>query len=129
MKTYLILFSFIFASTALAGGLPKSCFGEYAGEMEAYDVVKNDLEMHIDKHDVRVSISLTEIIYSTGNITVRGSYDFIKQNKIEYLIKAKFSNGKSLSYEMDFLWNKKTKMIHITGTNGEPDVDLEKIDN
>ena len=129
MRTYLLILTFLVVSPSIAGGLPRSCFGDYAGVMQAYDVVKNDVEMHIEKHDVRVSITETEIIYSTGNITLKGGYTFIKQSKVEYLIKANFSNGKSLSYEMNFIWNKKLKTIHIAGQNGEPDVDLEKLDD
>lgn len=117
------------SSISFAQSLPKSCYGDYAGEMRAYDVVKNEIEMHIDKHDIKVSITDKEIVYSTGNITVKGTYSFVKQSKTEYLIKASFSNGKSLSYDMDFLWDKKGKTIHITGTNGEPDVDLEKLED
>lgn len=108
--------------------LPKSCFGEYIGEMEAYEVIKNEVELSVDKHNVRISIDENQIIYSSGTLTVKGSYDFIKQSKTEYLIKASFSNGKSLTYQMDFLWDKKEGTIKITGKNGEPDVELEKLD-
>lgn len=126
---------FLLLFVLMAGGveasaqkLPKNCFGDYAGVMPAYDVVKNDVEMHIDEHDVKVSITETEIVYYSGSITVRGQYEFFKQDKSEYLIKASFSNGKNLSYQMDFIWSKKNNSIRINGKNGEPDVELEKLD-
>ena len=109
--------------------LPKSCYGDYAGEMEGYVVLKDDMEIQIDPHDIKISISGEEIVYYSGSITVRGQYEFIKQSGSEYIIKATFSNGKSLTYEMEFLWNKKEETIMITGKNGEPDCMLEKLDD
>lgn len=113
--------------TLFAEDLPKDCLGHYAGEMQAYTAIKNDVEMSIQKHDVRIHITRYEITYESGLIEVKGTYTFFKESASQYLIKAKMSNGKNLAYEMDLVWNKKTRTLFLAGKNGEPDVTLEKI--
>ena len=57
--------------------LPKECLGYYAGEMPAYTVTRNDIEMNIDKHDVSLQITRYDIFYKSGLIELKGSYTLI----------------------------------------------------
>lgn len=128
MMKYLALVSFLLVLVnANAETLPKDCFGEYAGEMAAYTVMNNDVELNIEKHDVKIEISAEKINYKSGMIELNGTYTFLKQSGTQYLIKCKLSNGKSVSYDIDLIWNKKAKTLFLSGKNGEPDVTLEKI--
>ena len=96
--------------------------------MEAYNVVKNEIEMTVDKHDVQITITAELIVYKSGGLMLKGSYTFIKQSGKEYLVVAKLSNGKSLSFDLEFTVNKKEKSIYLNGKNGEPALTLEKIE-
>jgi len=120
----LFLFPFFISSQTL----PKDCYGFYAGEMAAYSVIKNDVEMNIEKHDVEVHVTDKYVSYTSGNLTLKGTYTFLKQTGTQYLIKAVLTNGKSVKYELDLLWDKKEKSIFLAGKNGEPDLLLEKLE-
>lgn len=113
---------------AFSQELPKDCLGKYAGEMQAYSVTVNDVELNIEKHDVHVEIFPQTISYTSGTISLKGSYTFLKQSGAEYLIKAKLSNGRTVAYDIDLLWNKKTKTLLLAGKNGEPDLVLVKLE-
>jgi len=127
MKKISVLFFLFFAVSIHAENLPKDCYGTYAGEMASYRVVKNDIEMNIEKHDVKIEIEENKLTYITGVLVLTGTYTFLKQASNQYLIKATMSNGKSLKFQMDLLWDKKQKTIFLAGKNGEPDLTLEKI--
>jgi len=128
MKRLLVLMILCAGKATFAEDLPKECLGNYAGEMAAYTVMKNDMQLNIEKHDVRVGITTHEIAYTSGNIELKGSYTFLKQSGTQYLIKAKLTNGKSVFYEIDLLWNKKERSLFLEGKNGEPDLILVKLD-
>jgi len=126
-KTFLVVL-FFFPFFISAQTLPKDCYGFYAGEMVAYSVIKNDVEMNIEKHDVEVHVTNKYVSYASGNLTLKGTYTFLKQSGTQYLIKAVLTNGKSVKYELDLLWDKKEKSIFLAGKNGEPDLLLEKLE-
>lgn len=129
MKKLLLTFLVALSYFVLAGEeLPKECLGYYAGEMPAYTVTRNDIEMNIDKHDVSLQITRYDIFYKSGLIELKGSYTFMKQSGSQWLIKANLSNGKNISYQLDLLWTKKTRTLLMSGKNGEPDMILEKLD-
>ena len=128
MKNILIIFLFLLPVFISAQTLPKDCYGFYAGEMTAYTVVKNDVEMNIEKHDVEVHVADKYVSYTSGTLTLKGTYTFLKQTGSQYLIKAVLTNGKSVNYELDLLWDKKQKSLFLAGKNGEPDLLLEKLD-
>lgn len=127
MQKALIAFSFFLSVCAQAGDLPKQCFGQYAGEMQSYNVVKNEVELSVDKHDVKIIINENELIYSTGKMVVTGAYSFIKQADGEYLLVAEVSNGRSINFDLEMVLNKKDDTIYLSGKNGEPSVNLEKL--
>lgn len=129
MKPVLVAFALALSLISIAQALPKECFGFYAGEMAAYTVVKNDVEMNIDQHDVEVHITDAFIFYTSGTMTLQGTYTCLKQSGNEYLIKAELTNGKSVSYQLDLLWNKKKRTLFMAGKNGEPDLSLERLQN
>ena len=43
-------------------------------------------------------------------------------------LKAELTNGKSLRYEIEFVWNKKQDLIYITPKNGQSKAILERVD-
>ena len=126
MKNVFLFLVVIVACGALADELPKAAFGKYAGEMESYTITSNDVEMEIEKHDV--TITENQVIYISGKIELKGSYQTFKQSKTEYLVKASLSNGKNIQYQIEFTWNKKNKTLLLTGMNGEPDVMLDLLE-
>ena len=123
---FILLFPF-FNTTVFSEDLPKECFGKYGGEMSAYSVIVDGLELDIEAHDVFIRVTSEMISYKGGNLKLSGSYTTIKQGKDEYIIKALLTNGKTLSYEMDFIWNKKQNIIYVTPKNGQSEVTLERI--
>ena len=129
MKNLLAVVVLGFTIAAAAQQLPKECFGFYAGEMAAYTVMKNDIEMNIEKHDVEVHVTSDYISYSSGTVALKGSYTFLKQSGSQYLIKADLTNGKNIRYQLDLLWDKKRKTLFLAGKNGEPDLYLERLEN
>lgn len=130
MKKLLSICIALLSISVIAGedDLPKDCLGHYAGQMPAYTVVKNDIEMNIDKHDVKIQITRHEVFYSSGTIKLSGAYTFLKESGNQYLIKVNLTNGKNISYQLDMIWYKKTKKLLVTGKNGEPDVQMEKVE-
>lgn len=128
MKKLLTLLLLTVSASLFSEELPKDCLGMYAGEMEAYTVTKNDIEMNIEKHDVRIQITRYDVFYTSGMIELHGGYTFLKQSASQYLIKVNLTNGKNISYQVDLLWNKKLKSLLVSGKNGEPDLTLEKVD-
>src|SRR5687767_4140569 len=111
MKRLLVLFVLTASTAVFAEDLPKECLGNYAGEMAAYTVMRDDVQLNIEKHDVHVHIKANGIFYASGAIELQGTYTFLKQTAIQYLIKATLSNGKSVSYQIDLLWNKKARSL------------------
>lgn len=96
--------------------------------MPAYTVEKDGMMLEIDAHDVYITIAENEITYVGGDLTLSGSYTVFKQNKNEYVIKSKLDNGKSLHYELEFVWNKKENTLYIAPKNGQSEVYLERMD-
>ena len=129
MSKSFLLILFLFPAFVFSQSLPKDCFGFYAGEMAAYTVMKNDVEMNIEKHDVEVHVAEKYVSYTSGTLSLKGSYTFLKQTGSQYLIKAVLTNGKNVSYELYLLWDKKQKSLFLAGKNGEPDLLLEKLDS
>lgn len=129
MKNIVLIAALLITYSVFADGLPKDCIGHYAGEMAAYKVFKNDIEMNIEKQDVHVQISATHIYYKSGGLQLKGTYTFLKQSGNQILINADLSNGKSVAYKVDFIWNKKKETLYLAGKNGEPDLILEKLED
>lgn len=130
MKRNLVLiFLFLFSGKGFAEELPNSCYGKYGGEMPAYTVEVDGAILDIEEHDVFIEISPEGITYTGGNLELSGNYTVFKQSKNEYVIKSELSNGKSLNYEIDFIWNKKEEKIYITPKNGQSEAVLERMDN
>lgn len=115
--------------TAIAEELPKVSFGKYGGKMPAYSVEKDGVMLDIDAHDLYITIGAEEITYVGGDLKLRGTYSVLKQNKNEYLIKSQLDNGKSLHYELEFIWNKKENTLYIAPKNGQSEVFLERMDD
>ncbi len=129
MRGKIILLVVLLSTTiGFAEELPKVCFGKYGGEMPGYSVEVDGALLAIDKHDVFISINMDEIVYVGGNLELSGAYTVIKQSKNEYVIKTELTNGKSVSYEIDFIWNKKTNNIYIMPKNGQTEATLERLD-
>lgn len=110
---------------AHAEDLPKTGLGRYGGEMPGYTVEINGNSVRMDEHDVFITIRSGEVIYVGGNLELSGAYTVYKQNKNEYLIKTKLTNGKSMHYEIDFIWRKKEREVYITPKNGQSGAVLE----
>ncbi|MFT5822055.1 MAG: hypothetical protein ACI8ZM_003311 [Crocinitomix sp.] len=129
MKGILItLFTLLLSANLMAQDLPKGCFGSYGGEMPSYDVEVDGASILIEKHDVFITITEDRVVYVGGNLELSGTYTVYKQSKHEYVIKSELTNGKSLSYELSFVWNKKDEKIYITPKNGQSEAELEKLD-
>ncbi|NOQ74503.1 MAG: hypothetical protein GQ574_21005 [Crocinitomix sp.] len=129
MKGILItLFTLLLFTSLKAQDLPKACFGSYGGEMPSYNVEVDGASIQIEKHDVFITITEEEVVYVGGKLELSGAYSVFKQSKNEYVIKSILTNGKSLTYELDFIWNKKEEKIYITPKNGQSEAELEKLD-
>ncbi|MDG1914195.1 MAG: hypothetical protein P8I55_06355 [Crocinitomix sp.] len=125
-----IALMFLFINISVnAQDLPKDCFGKYGGEMPSYLVEVDGASIQIDKHDVFITISEDEVVYVGGNLELTGTYTVFKQSKHEYVIKSSLSNGKSLSYELSFIWDKKKDKIYITPKNGQSEAELDRLDD
>jgi hypothetical protein len=110
------------------GELPSSCFGTYGGEMPAYTVEVNGNEVFMEKHDLYIRITPTEISYKSSHVDLVGTYTVLRSDKNTYLIKAQVSNGKTIQVEFDLVWNKKTLTLLVTPKNGTVEALLEKTD-
>jgi len=108
--------------------LPSSCYGTYGGEMPAYTVEVNGNEIFMEKHDLYIRISPTEISYKSSHVDLVGTYTVLRSDKNTYLIKALVSNGKTIQVEFDLVWNKKTLTLLVTPKNGSVQALLEKTD-
>lgn len=128
MKNLFLVFLLTLNLPLLAEELPRNSFGKYGGRMPAYTVEKDGMMLEIDAHDVYITIAENEITYVGGDLTLSGSYTVFKQNKNEYVIKSKLDNGKSLHYELEFVWNKKENTLYIAPKNGQSEVYLERMD-
>lgn len=123
-----VLIVFLLATLfSFAQDLPNDCFGKYGGEMPSYMVEVDGASIQINKHDVFITISEEEVVYAGGNLQLSGTYTVFKQNKYEYVIKSTMSNGKSLNYELNFIWNKKREKIYIAPKNGQSEAELERL--
>lgn len=130
MKGIIItLLALVFSINLVAQDLPKGCFGSYGGEMPSYNVEVDGASIQIEKHDVFITITEEQVIYVGGNLELSGSYTVHKQSKHEYVIKSELTNGKSLSYTLSFVWNKKEGKIYITPKNGQSEAELERLDD
>jgi hypothetical protein len=123
------LITLLLTSNIMAQDLPKSCLGSYGGEMPSYNVEVDGATIQIEKHDVFITITEDEVVYVGGNLELSGAYTVFKQSKHEYVIKSELTNGKSLNYELSFVWNKKDDKIYITPKNGQSEAELEKLDD
>ena len=116
------------STIALADNVPAKAIGKYAGVKPAYTAVKNDVEISIEEQDVFITISESLVFYSLGTLSLSGAYTAIKLEGGNYSIKATLTNEKSLNWDLEMLWSKKTKNLTIIGKNGEPDVTLEMLE-
>jgi len=128
MKKLFLLSLLSLTIPLFADELPRDSFGKYGGRMPAYTVEKDGVMLEIDAHDVYITIAENEITYVGGDLTLSGDYTVYKQNKNEYVIKSKLDNGKSLHYELEFVWNKKENTLYIAPKNGQSEVYLERMD-
>ncbi|MCH2235800.1 MAG: hypothetical protein MK078_16285 [Crocinitomicaceae bacterium] len=123
-----VFFLFLLSSSVtLADNLPSKALGKYAGEKPAYTAVKHDVEISIEEQDVFVTISENTLYYTLGKLSLSGPYSAIKLEGGNYSIKANLTNEKSLNFDLELLWSKKTKNLTILGKNGEPDTTLEQL--
>ena len=72
-KTLVLLLSLITLSVSHAN-LPKNCLGQYVGEIPSYSVIKNDVELTVNKQDVQVTITEKTVFYKSGNLILSGIY-------------------------------------------------------
>lgn len=112
----------------MADNLPGKALGKYAGEKPAYTAVKNNVEISIEEQDVFITIGETTLFYKIGKLSLSGAYTAIKIDGGNYSIKANLTNDKSVSFDLELLWSKKSKNLTIIGKNGEPDTTLEHLD-
>ena len=130
MKGSWIAFLCLFITiNCAAQDLPKDCFGKYGGEMPGYSVEVDGASIQIEKHDVLINITADTVVYLGGNLQLSGTYTVFKQSKHEFVVQSSLTNGKSLSYELNFICNKKDEKIYITAKNGQSEAVLEKMDN
>lgn len=128
MKIILLFTSvLIMAWTTSAEDLPKGAFGKYGGEMPAYNIMVDGQPIAINAHDVYITLTGEKIIYIGGQLELSGTYSVFKQGKNEYVVKAQLTNGKSVSYTIDFTWNKKENKIYMIPKNGQVAVQLERM--
>ena len=116
------------STLALADNLPGKAFGKYAGVKPAYTAETNGIEISIEEQDVFVTITENMVFYTLGSLSLSGPYSAIKIEGGNYSIKAALTNEKSLNWDLELLWSKKTKNLTIIGKNGEPDATLEQLD-
>lgn len=122
--TLFLLFILTFAGT-FSDAIPKDCLGKYGGEMPSYSVELDGTIIDIEKHDIYITINESQIVYIGGKLDLTGLYSVFRQNRDEYLFKTKLINGKSLSYDFDFVLNKKEQKVYITPKNGQSEATLE----
>lgn len=108
--------------------LPSSCYGTYGGEMPSYTVEVNGNEVFMEKHDLYIRITPTEISYKSNHVDLVGTYTVLRSDKNTYLIKALVTNGKTIQAEFDLVWNKKSLTLLVTPKNGSVEALLEKTD-
>ena len=121
-----VLTAFTFSNKAT--DLPKDCLGRYQGEIPAYNVVKDDMEVTVDKQDVSITITDEFVVYRSGNLELKGNYTLKETEDKSFLLTAEMSNGKSINYVLELLVDKKGSKVKVHGKNGEPDVELTKVD-
>ena len=126
MKRAVILTLCFFAFVANSTDLPKGLVGQYYEEMEAFSFVHNDIELSASSQDIEVLFTEKGVLYSSGTLEYRGEYQFVAQDDKKYVIKTKMSNDLSMSFEINLVYDKKTKTVVIAGKNGIPDAFLEK---
>lgn len=125
---FFTLFSLVILTTSVsAAKLPSKAIGKYKGEKPAYTAVKNEVEISIAEQHVFVGISESLLVFKIGKLTLSGAYSVIKIDGGNYSIKANLTNEKSIDFNLEFLWNKKTIILTLVGTNGEPDTRLVMI--
>lgn len=128
MRLFCLLALFAGCSCFLScGSLPKDCYGKYGGEMPAYTITLNGNSLLIAKHDVYIEITEGLIKYVGGDLRLKGTYAYYKQNKREYLIKTELSNGKTIHYQISLIWNKADKKLYLTPQNGQSEAVLEPL--
>ena len=115
-----------FAYVANSTDLPKGLVGQYSGEMEAFSFIHNDIEISAASQDIKILFTENGILYTSGTIEYRGAYQLVFQDDKKYIIKTIMSNDKSMSFEMNLVYDKKLKSVVMTGENGIPDALLEK---
>ena len=96
--------------------------------MPSYTVEVNGNEVFMEKHDLYIRITPTEISYKSSHVDLVGTYTVLRSYKNTYLIKALVSNGKTIQVEFDLVWNKKTLTLLVTPKNGSVQALLEKTD-
>lgn len=127
VTTFLLFVGLI--SATYKDEIPKECYGKYGGEMPSYSVELDGVMVDIDKHDIYITIDEQQVIYVGGNLKMTGNYSVFRQNREEFLFKTKLTNGKSLSYDFDFILNKKEHRVYITPKFGQTEAVLEFIGN
>jgi hypothetical protein len=126
MKKATVFCLFFVSFIANSTDLPKGLVGQYAGEMEAFDFIHNELELSAASHEIKMLFTESGVLYSTGTMQYRGEYQFVAEDDNKYIIKTKMTNDLSMTFVLKIVYDKKTKTLILDGSNGIPDTSLSK---
>jgi hypothetical protein len=129
MRSISVIFILFINTLSFAGDLPKRSLGLYAGEIGSYTINLNGKEVLIDGHDIFITIKEDVLIYKAGKLVLSGNYSVLKQNKNEYVVKGMLSNGKSIQFEISFIYFKRQAELDLSPLNGRETVTLQKMVN
>ena len=123
-----ILFTLIcLSSITFSSELPRGAEGVYVGVITAYEFEWQGNVYSANAQELKVIITDNKVIYTSGNTKYSGKIDFIAQSDNLFIINAKMKTAKAVKIDMQFIYNKKGKILTVKGNKGVPDAVCDKL--
>lgn len=126
MKFILLTSAMFIAITATSVTIPKKLVGQYDAEVPAFEFEENGEVRQASGFMLSILLRESNFLYRAGSLEYKGEYNEINQNGSIIDMKVTVSSSASRSFDLDFVYDKKSKSLAVHGIKGLDEVKCEK---
>lgn len=126
MKNFLLIFAMLFAFSATSVNIPKKLVGQYDADVPAFEFEENGEVRQASGFKLSILLRESSFLYRAGSIDYKGVYNEVNQNGSVIDMKVTVSSSASLSFDLDFIYDKKSNSLSVHGIKGLDEVKCEK---
>ena len=126
MKNFLLACAMLIAITATSVNIPKKLVGQYDAEVPAFEFKENGEVKQASGFLLSILLRESSFLYRAGSLEYKGVYNEVNQNGSLVDMQVTVSNSASLSFDLDFVYDKKSNSLAVYGIKGLEQVNCEK---